>query len=127
MPDGEDGELVSVLMQDVGISHPWIVQESKLKDVVIDPEVGVLEGRSTRRSASNQPTNRRRPGRNDEAEEVEPPQLIKLKRFDFVVQFCWIPTTRQERIELAEARAEAARAAQEAAAQEALEDTDTGV
>ena len=48
------------------------------------------------------------------------PKLIELQRYDFVVQFCWIPTTKEERQETARLRAEAEaqRAAEAAAAEE---------
>ena len=118
LPDGPNGEMISVPISDVGISHPWIVREStRLSDEIIDPESGVQGGDGGRR-----------PGGRFGAEfggeggplggDAEEKEMIKLKRYDFVVQFCWIPTTKAERAQRAEARALAAEQAKAAAAEQ---------
>lgn len=119
LPKNEGDQLVQVSYADFGISHPWIFDESRLRDEIIDPEVGALD-------AGNRRNNRMTEGRSffeeggfsrgDEAEEEES-KLIELKRYDFVVQFCWIPTTEKQREQIAEQRrlAEEARAAAAAA------------
>ena len=55
--------------------------------------------------------------------------MIPLRRFDFVVQFCWQPTTSTERIELAEKRnqAEQQKAAELAANNASGDQPDTGL
>ena len=117
LPDGENGELIPVLLRDVGISHPWVVAESQLVDVTIDPEVGMLDNSSSRRYGGGEGYGEF--GGRGEEEEEEKRELIKLKRYDFVVQFCWIPTTKSTRKVLVEERllreAERAAAEQEAA------------
>ena len=116
LPDGPNGELIPVLLKDVGISHPWIVKESpKLTEEIIDPESGITgaTGGNGRRFGEGGPIARG----NSTNSETKP---IKLQRYDFVVQFCWSPTTTNQRQEIVAQRAidEAERAAAEAAAAE---------
>ncbi|MCG8451041.1 MAG: type IV pilus assembly protein PilM, partial [Pirellulales bacterium] len=117
LPDGPNGELIPVKLRDLGISHPWIVADGQLSDVQMHPELGMMDDRASRRFSPTQRT--RRPENGDEEAEEEP-KLIELKRYDFVVQFCWIPTTRSERKVLVEQRmlaeAEHAAAMEEGAA-----------
>jgi len=106
LPDGENGELVQVPLADLGISHPWVVDDQKVRDEVIDPEAG-LGGATPQRDGGfgggfggfGTPAG----PRNNEVES----RLIKLRRYDFVVQFCWRPKTKSERREIAEQRRQA--------------------
>ena len=77
------------------------------------PDLGIMDDRTSRRF---NPTPRTRRSEDGDEETEKEPELIKLKRYDFVVQFCWIPTTRSERKIIVEERlqAEAERAAAEA-------------
>lgn len=109
LPDGENDELVQVLLSDVGISHPWLVAESRLTDEIFLPGEGVLD-----ESSANRFTDNRRFGSGDgpgedgqegqNGQDSQKPELIELKRYDFVVQFCWRPTPKTERRRLAEER-----------------------
>lgn len=130
LPDGEAGELIPVSYQDFGISHPWIVKDRKLQKVLIDPEMGVMGAESSGRARMS---GGEYGGYNfgstddesdDDDEKVEP---IELQRYDFVVQFCWIPTTKEERKQIAETRRQAEEAAAAAAEAEALNSPDAGV
>ncbi len=104
LPDGPNGELVEVPFSDLGISHPWLVSETKLRDESIHPEVGVLDGNSRERGGGVQ-SYRRPSSRGEEGVEGEDKvEMIELRRYDFVVQFCWRPKTRSERRILAEER-----------------------
>lgn len=95
LPDGENDSLVQVPLADLGISHPWIVTDKKVRDEMIDPDAGL----DTTASGAPGTVSRSRTG-----------NLIKLRRYDFVVQFCWQPKTKSERQEMAEQRRQQAEA-----------------
>jgi len=102
LPDGEKGDKIQVPIADLGINRPWIVRESRLKDIEIDPETA-LNGNANRPG-----TGRVRAGEDFGGgaggaldEESKP---IKLRRYNFVVQFCWQPKTRSMRKQIAEQR-----------------------
>ncbi len=116
LPDGDQGEMVKVSFADLGISHPWRAWGDKLRDEIIDPEAELGNRRARAR-----PEARIGPGTGiDEAEEEES-KLITLRRYDFIVQFCWHPKTKSERLELAEQR-QKEQEATEAAADRADDD-----
>ena len=106
LPDGENDELVQVPFSDVGISHPWLVDNLKLTDQYFDPEEGVVDESSSRRSSGSRGYESRE-GRGEGDQDPQEPELIELKRYDFVVQFCWRPTPKTERRRLAEERRQA--------------------
>ncbi|MEM9353586.1 MAG: type IV pilus assembly protein PilM [Planctomycetota bacterium] len=123
LPTGPGGELVEVPFSDFGISYPWVVQGQKLRDELLDPDGNLGgPGASSRGGGyggyggegGGRP-GAARPRANDEDSE-----LIELKRYDFVAQFCWTPTTAVERQQIAQERAQAEAAAAEAAEAEAL-------
>lgn len=123
LPDGPNGEMVEVRLTDLKISRPFIFQDKKITTEIRDPEMEQLGG------AAGAPGAMRRPrptfsefeGRGPGGEDEEPPEptQIELRKYEFVVQFAWQPTTRRERLEIVAARAAAE---QEAAEQEALEE-----
>ena len=124
LPDGEGGELIPIPLRDFGISHPWIAWSiTKPQVEEIDPEQGIVSDSGTTRRTRARSSGFRDEESDDESGPTEP-ELIELKRYDFIVQFCWIPTTRDQREEIAQARAEA-EAAREAAAEE-LASADSG-
>jgi len=129
LPDGYDpenkkltGELVDVPIKDLGISRIWLVQDKKLTDEMIDPDAQLLAeggtGAGFGQALGLETTPAGGAAATGEAPAPVDPmaRLIKLKRYDFVVQFCWQPKTRTQRRAVAEARAETERAAEEAAA-----------
>lgn len=99
LPEGPDGELVEVPFSDLGISHAWLVDGTRIKDEIVDLEANPYSNDSTVRGESGRgaPTRRRTSNDDDSA-------LITLKRYDFIVQFCWQPTPQSERRALAEER-----------------------
>ena len=103
LPDGENEALIAVPLSDLGISHPWVVEGKQLVNESLHPDFGVVEGdmpgsiRPTRSFGS-------REGSVMEESDTKEPELIKLKRYDFVVQFCWRPTPKSQRRVLAEER-----------------------
>ena len=126
LPDGENDELVQVLFSDVGISHPWLVANRKLADEIIHPDQGVLDGSSSRRFGGGGGYEGREGTGGDDPDNEEP-ELIRLKRYDFVVQFCWRPTPKTERRLLAELRRQAEAERAENAEGDELADADLGI
>ena len=88
-------------MEDLGISYPTIVKKSQLEEcTLVDPNVETSDGGGmgpaigpSRMAADNAPA----------------AKMIKLLKFDFVVQFCWQPKTPAERRKAKEAAAEKAK------------------
>ncbi len=105
LPDGENDTLVQVSLADLGISHPWLVEGSNIEEEILDPD-------ADRSNAGRPPSLEGRPGPSARAKPKEPIGL-KLKRYDFVVQFCWRPILKSHRVE------NAALKRQEEAAQQA--------
>lgn len=124
LPDGPDGQMMDVLLNDMGFSHPWVVEGKPLTTEVVDPNSpigsagrsggrgygGRSESYGAREGAAVSPGEGA--GQPDGEEKLP---ILELKRYDFVVEFFWQPTTRTERLELAQQRKEQ----QEAAASEA--------
>jgi len=104
LPVGENGEMEKVSFADFGISHPWYPYGSERKPVTIDPEAQLGGSKTSRPSSTG--------GGSGEDQS----NLIKLLRFDFIVQFCWQPKTREERLAMAEQRRIKEEAAASAAA-----------
>jgi type IV pilus assembly protein PilM len=86
MLPGKDGQPTEVAIRDLGISHPVIVSEIRAPQSVAveDP------------NAVAQP---------DANGLVAKPPPQQLKRFDFVLQFAWVPTPLSARLKKAEERA----------------------
>ena len=128
LPDGPNGQMIDVPISDLGISKPFIFQGKQLTTETRDPEAEQLGETGGMRGGG---------AGFDEMEggyggyggfggpgaagEDPMSSLIELSRFDFVVQFAWIPTPRSARLEIAEQRRIAE---QEAAEQRALEEAD---
>jgi type IV pilus assembly protein PilM len=107
LPDGPNGELVDVKISDLGIKYPVqltafpIKEEEYLAEAVDDPQAG--GGMSMAMPSYGYG------GRGEEggygygsptgaATDVKPPETWKLRRYDFLIQFCWQPTPRGERL-----------------------------
>ncbi len=103
LPDGENEALISVPLADLGISHPWVVEGKQLVDESLHPDFGVVEGETPGRMRPPRSFGSREDSVMEEGDTKEP-ELIKLKRYDFVVQFCWRPTPKSQRRALAEER-----------------------
>ena len=102
------------------------VARGRAAQVCTDCLIGTI-GTDRRRGGTTPQTGlprRLRGGEGGEAGSSTEPKsrVFKVKRYDFVVQFCWQPTTRDQRAALEKARVEAARAAQDAAADAAAAD-----
>ena len=112
LPDGPKGELVKISFADLGLSHPWMVQGSKIKDEQIDLEAG-LGGQSSASGGGGGAGYGGEygggyggggPAAAGAAAEGEESTIITLKRYNFIVQFCWKETPKSARQEKAEAR-----------------------
>jgi type IV pilus assembly protein PilM len=88
LPDGENGALVSVPISSLGISHPVIITQARVmeRQYYSTPMESTDGGRGA-------PTYNRDQGGGATAE----PEIWRIKRYDFVVQFCWKPTPRTMR------------------------------
>lgn len=120
LPDGWDpntgrwtGELIEVPIADLKIHHPWVYVGTDVKTVYENLDAELMGGDSMR-GAYRPPTFGAEEG--DADGKPPEPRVVELKRYDFVVQFCWEPTTREQRREMRLAREQAAAAAAEAAA-----------
>ncbi len=104
VPDGAGGPPVQMKIKDLGIGYPVLVDYSKIRLVSIPNPDALPVGEPTGLgSEMPQPT----------SETTGPPPAFQVGRFDFTVQFCWIPTPPTQRRELlAQQQAEAAAAAE---------------
>jgi len=83
---GEPGVMESVAIKDLGISHPVLVISPRIDDVeLVDPNA--------------EPTEAPPPLPGQPATAAQPPKLIKVPRFDFIVQFAWQETPQSKRLE----------------------------
>jgi hypothetical protein len=105
---------MSVPMKDLAISHVWLVRDQKLREELVDPEAmqdptagsAAMGGRGG--EGGYRGGGALQPGQED--------KLLKLQRYDFIVQFVWQPKTRAQRAALKAEREAAEKAAAEAAA-----------
>jgi hypothetical protein len=116
LPVGPDGAEVEVPIGELGISHPVLIHYGRIHETAAvlqsgEEETGGENGRGG--LDGRRPPGFGRPGRDVLAE----PPVLKLRRFQFVMQFSWVPTPPSER-----ARAKAA--ADEAAAADAIASAD---
>ena len=101
LPDGDNGELVEVTMQELGITFPVIVTALPIMDVTYDPEAESEEnaGRPVGGGGGYELGGFEGAfGAESGDPEVDPEEkLWKLRRYDFVIQFVWKPTPRNVR------------------------------
>lgn len=106
LPDGTEGadgkpELIDVTFEELGIGYPVVITKNRIVDAEYDPDASDSDqagrGRTARPAPRRRPAvgGRRRPG--DADGEPAAPELWKLRRYDFVVQFAWTPTLRHTR------------------------------
>jgi type IV pilus assembly protein PilM len=108
LPDGEGGKLIDVSIKDLGISYPVVVTQPRIRTITFDPDStdSNASGQSSRMMTSREDRSPRggTSGTPDQPEQ----RSWKLRRYDFVIQFCWQPKTRTLRREKAAAPTEAA-------------------
>jgi type IV pilus assembly protein PilM len=124
LPDGYDpatkqfnGKLIEVPIKDLGITRAWRVDGKPLRDERIDPDEQLMGAGGTLGGFGlNQPETPATTPEGTAAVPAEPvSRAFNVKRYDFVVQFCWQPKKKSERRAMAEARAQKAKEAEEAA------------
>jgi type IV pilus assembly protein PilM len=106
LPVGQQGEEIEVSLAEMGISHPVLIYYGKIHSTQTvlssgEEETEGVGGRGDRGGAGRPGTGG--PGRGNNL--FPEPQVLTLRRFQFVVQFCWKPTPPSER---AKAKAEEA-------------------
>jgi type IV pilus assembly protein PilM len=105
LPDGPGGQLIDVPIKDLGIKYPVILTFERIKRETYLPEAvddtaesgmsmsspgGYSRGASDERGGMLGATGAG-PG-------MEEPKTWTLRRYDFLVQFCWQPQPRGERL-----------------------------
>jgi type IV pilus assembly protein PilM len=114
LPDGPEGAMMEVPIKDLAISHAFIVEDKKWYEETIDPEALAMDPNASGGGGRGFEMDGGRggftgqPGANS--------KLIKVNRYDFIVQFVWQPKTRAERAEMKATREAAEQAAAEAKA-----------
>ena len=128
LPDAYDPQtkkftekLIDVPIKDLGISRPWLVVGNPMRTELIDPDAqlmgdGTTGGGFTGAGSPYAPAETVPDVGPDGAPVGPVSRAFEVKRYDFVVQFCWQPKTRTQRREIAEQREIAEAAAAEAAA-----------
>jgi uncharacterized protein (DUF2249 family) len=108
LPDGPKGELIDVLMPDLGIKLPVVVTHEKTRPVTYFAEAPENAGAAGARLAGPGPESvAMAPGGVPQA--GEQPKTFKLRKYRFVIQFCWQPQPRGQRLEkMAQKKAAAA-------------------
>lgn len=109
LPEGENGEMVEVTFEELGIDYPLVVTRSPIVEVTYDPEAEEEGGTGLGRTGFAGRGGGRGGGFESEEEGIGPargigpaavpegPELWKLRRYDFIVQFTWQPTPRHQR------------------------------
>jgi type IV pilus assembly protein PilM len=93
LPDGPSGKMKLVPIKDLGISCPVIVQSWRVRGVEIrDPNAEAAEQGGLEGPGAGAGMGRRG------AEPVPPAATIKLRQYDFVLQFCWQETPLTKRL-----------------------------
>lgn len=101
LPDGKDDDGASIMESvpygELGIGYPVVITKNSVYPIEYDPQA--VDGEQAgRRPAAQRPRGGRRGRRPGGAEaEANEPQIWKLRRYDFTVQFSWTPTLRSVR------------------------------
>jgi type IV pilus assembly protein PilM len=109
LPDGPNGELVDVPIADLGIKFPVVVTSEQIIPVTYYAEAGDPNTMGGMPAAAN-PYGRGESEGGRAATTVEEPKVWNLRRYNFIIQFCWQPQPRGKRLEkqMAQQQGEAA-------------------
>lgn len=100
LPDGPNGEMMDVTFKELGIAYPVVVTKNRILSVTYDPEAAGEDGAMGGRART--PGRMARPmlgGGAGEEGAIEEPEVWKLRRYDFMLQFSWVPTPKNQRQE----------------------------
>ncbi len=98
LPDGPNGKLVDVPIADLGIKLPVVVTHPKIQSVTYYAEVPDSTGPGAGPARPPVPeAPGMLPGGTGQAAEQQ--KMFKLRKYRFVIQFCWQPQPRGQRIE----------------------------
>ena len=88
-------------LKDLGISHPVLINPSRVEEETVDPTAGIDVGTSPAPSQSDRDHggSDRQPQRHRPHDNAPLSREITLQRFDFLVHFLWQPKTPDERRE----------------------------
>ncbi|HEX4415045.1 MAG TPA: type IV pilus assembly protein PilM [Lacipirellulaceae bacterium] len=95
LPDGPNGQPIEVPIAELGIQYPCVVTNTRIQTVTymaepVDTTNGMPAGPEAMQATSGD----------------QQPKTLKLRQYDFVVQFCWQPKPRANRLkEMAEKKA----------------------
>lgn len=94
LPDGADGEMLDVTYKELGIDFPVVVTKNKIEKVTYSPDA-TDEGKSSGPNfgGSGMPVD----GVGGGSDQPEVPEIWKLRRYDFILQFAWTPTPKNQR------------------------------
>jgi type IV pilus assembly protein PilM len=96
LPDGPKGNLIDVAMPDLGIKMPVVVTHERIRPVTYLVEApengGAMGARPPGPEAAGLAPGAAPAG-------PEQPKSFKLRKYRFVIQFCWQPQPRGQRIE----------------------------
>lgn len=98
LPDGPNREPIEVKISDLGIKYPVVVTTEQIKRVDYFPEASDLTASGGMPMASTGYDERGGAGA-VAANGPQEPKIWKLRRYDFIIQFCWQPQPRGERLE----------------------------
>ncbi len=99
LPDGPEGEMMEVTYKELGIDYPVVVTKYKIEKVSYSPDA--TEDSNGGRMNFGGPAMGigARPGVRGESanEQPEGPEVWELRRYDFTLQFAWVPTPKNQR------------------------------
>ncbi|HEY2412647.1 MAG TPA: type IV pilus assembly protein PilM [Pirellulaceae bacterium] len=95
LPDGPKGELIDVAMPDLGIKMPVVMTHEKIRSVTYyaDTPENVAAGTAKPPEIVGPGT---APGGGAAADQKK---MFKLRKYVFIIQFCWQPQPRGQRLE----------------------------
>jgi type IV pilus assembly protein PilM len=108
LPDGDGGALIDVPIKDLGISYPVVITQPRIRTVTFLPDETDSDASTSMGRPAMSRMEREPRGRDAGAADEPEQKTWKLRRYDFIIQFCWQPKTRTQRREKSAASADAA-------------------
>jgi hypothetical protein len=100
LPDGPNGKPIEVSMPDLGIKMPVVVTHEKTRNVTFYPASPDNTTGAPPVVPTVGPEGAAPPGAGPGAgQAADQPKMFKLRKYRFIIQFCWQPQPRGQRIE----------------------------